>query len=185
MLIKDMRVNIKYYTIYQAAMIWKVNTFNVMQLVIANELKASVLQKDGGITTYDTFSDIPEDLRDNLKVVRPRGIRRSIYDRLLKCWDPIIITDEEMDRYAAKNPLKNTLTTQKVLDSEHPKSNRSLQIIIATMAIKGYSYKPRDTKSNVATEITKDANELGLSISEKTVREWLKKSISVLDGDKY
>jgi len=181
-----MAVNRKYNSIYQVARAWTLNRVNIMQLVIASELKASILQNDGSIVTYNSFSEIPNELRVNLQVIRPKRVPKSEYNKLLQPWDQLIITDEEMARYVANNSQKEILQSQNIAnyDSDNPKSTTSLLILVATMAIKGYRYNPRDSKSAVPTEIIKDAADLGLSINEKTVREWLKNAASLLESDK-
>lgn len=138
-----MAVRRKFNSIFQVARDWKMNRINIMQLIIAGELKASLLQKDVGITNFDKFSDLPQDLRENLNVIRPKGMTKDEYSKLLKPWQKIVITDEEMERYVANNPPKENLPTQVAInDNGNPKIIRSLLILVATMAIKGYSYKP-------------------------------------------
>ncbi len=56
------------------------------------------------------------------------------------------------------------------------KEKSSLFRMILTMAIKGYVFDPHATKSDTATEIASDSEELGISISDDTVRKWLRKA---------
>jgi hypothetical protein len=64
---------------------------------------------------------------------------------------------------------------------ENPKTINSLLTMIITMAIKGYSYAPDEKRSQTAKEIASDADQLGLSISDDTIRKWLKKAAGLLD----
>ena len=98
-----MAVRRKYYSIYQLARAWSLNRVNIMQLIIAGELKVSILQNDGGIKTFNTFSEIPLVLRENLKVVRPKRVPKDEYNKLLQPWDQLVITDEEVNRYKLEN----------------------------------------------------------------------------------
>jgi hypothetical protein len=41
------------------------------------------------------------------------------------------------------------------------------------MAIRGYHYDPTAPKDNVVSEIRKDLEELGISLSDETVRKYL------------
>jgi len=66
----------------------------------------------------------------------------------------------------------------------HPKERESVLKLIITMAIKGYTYRPNASRSDVPAEITNDAHEVGLSIDQDTVRKWLREASEVLpQGD--
>lgn len=58
----------------------------------------------------------------------------------------------------------------------NPKDKESLMTLVITMALAGYKYDPRAKKSEVVGEIVSDAARCGLTITDDTVRKWLKKS---------
>lgn len=182
-----MAVRRKYYSIYQLARAWSFNRINIMLLIISGELKTSILLNDGNFVACDNFSDIPNDLRENLKVIRTKRVPKDKLKELLQPWDQVYITAEEVDRYAENNLHKDSMPTPVAIndDNDNPKKIRSLLILVATMAIKNYKYQPREAKSDVPAKIAASAATLGLSINEKTVREWLKKAVDLIDGDKY
>lgn len=53
--------------------------------------------------------------------------------------------------------------------------------LIGGMAIKGYGYDAKSTRSTVAGEIARDLHELGISLDEDTVRKWLREAVSAID----
>ena len=57
----------------------------------------------------------------------------------------------------------------------------SFYVLILTMAVKGYNYKP-DGKSSAVTDILKDAQELGFTISDDTIRNHIKAAARQLFG---
>lgn len=65
---------------------------------------------------------------------------------------------------------------QTAVDGEcHPKIVASMQKMILGMAVRGYRYDPTSRGDSVS-EIVQDFNELGLSLSENTIRSRLKEA---------
>jgi hypothetical protein len=60
------------------------------------------------------------------------------------------------------------------------KERESVLKLVIGMAVKGYSFNPTVARSTAASEITSDLAELGLSISDDTVRKWLKEAAELL-----
>ena len=52
-----------------------------------------------------------------------------------------------------------------------------LKIIIA-MAINGYGYDPLSSKSEIPTELEGDISSLGMSVSDDTIRKYLKEAVA-------
>lgn len=63
---------------------------------------------------------------------------------------------------------------------ENPKANASLLKIIITMAKDGYRYDHTAKKSELPKEISEAAALLGLTITDDSVRKWLKKGAELL-----
>lgn len=60
--------------------------------------------------------------------------------------------------------------------------NTLLKLVIG-MAIEGYKYDPQATRSTIPTEISGDLAKLDISVTDDTVRKWLKEAAStVLPG---
>jgi hypothetical protein len=78
--------------------------------------------------------------------------------------------------------LQKTLSN--VRESEvkplNSRERNTLDTILITMAVKGYTFDPNATRSSVPAEIASDALELGLSVTDETVREKLKAAASLL-----
>ncbi|AVL51384.1 hypothetical protein CEP88_01210 [Roseobacter denitrificans] len=64
-----------------------------------------------------------------------------------------------------------------------PRVRSSMLKIIATMAVAGYTYNPRDKKSDVTSDIVNDASKLGISLTDDTVRKYLKLSTKMISKD--
>lgn len=74
------------------------------------------------------------------------------------------------------------------LDSEpeqplRTRERTSLLNLVIGMAVKGYGYKPAASKNSAIPEIASDLHELGLSLSEDTIRKYLNESKELLSGD--
>lgn len=70
-------------------------------------------------------------------------------------------------------------------DTENTKVRETLLKMVIAMAINAYKYNPNDAKSAVVPEIVKDIESCGLSLSENTVRKYLKEAVNnVLEGKK-
>ena len=55
--------------------------------------------------------------------------------------------------------------------------------MIIGMAIGGYSYDPKASKSPTAKEISDDLLRQGISVSDDTIRKWLKEAAEILPPD--
>ena len=63
---------------------------------------------------------------------------------------------------------------------EDTKVIENLLKMVITMAIKGYSYNPKELKSTIVAELVNDLAALGLSLSETTIRKRLKEAVELL-----
>lgn len=68
-------------------------------------------------------------------------------------------------------------------EKENPKSILSLLKIVIAMAVAGYRYDPRQTKSPIHSEIARDVERVGLSIVDDTTRHWLRRAAEMLPPD--
>ncbi len=90
----------------------------------------------------------------------------------------IDVSKENTDLKDQVTTLQNQiseLTKEKPKVAKQPSSKErdSLLKIILAMAIKGYAYDSNAPRSNLASEVVSDAQLLGLSIDEDTVRKYL------------
>jgi hypothetical protein len=60
------------------------------------------------------------------------------------------------------------------------KERESVLKLIIGMAVKGYTYDPAAKRTETISEITSDLAELGLSLTDDTVRKWLKEAAELL-----
>lgn len=73
-------------------------------------------------------------------------------------------------------------------EPERPKEDlgtrerETLLKLLIGMAIKGYKYAPDDNRSHVPAEVASDVQALGISMTDDTVRKWLKAARAVLPG---
>ena len=70
-----------------------------------------------------------------------------------------------------KSPVSTQHEEEKALT---PNERSSMLKMIISMAVKGYRYDPAATKNDAVVEITKDMEELGITLSDDTVRKYLK-----------
>ena len=74
----------------------------------------------------------------------------------------------------------SALETGKELD---PRERSSMLKLIATMAVGGYRYNPHKDYTKVVGEILDDASGLGISITDDTIRKYLKLSRKMISKD--
>jgi hypothetical protein len=60
---------------------------------------------------------------------------------------------------------------------------RSLLKLVATMAVKGYSFDPNAARNDSTSEIQSDADLLGLELDQKTILKWLRKACKLIPED--
>jgi len=81
---------------------------------------------------------------------------------------------EFVDSLSEKKPQRPNKTAETV-------TKTTLLKMIITMAISGYGFDIHDPKSPIPKEISDNAQEIGLSITDDTVRKWLRESAELLD----
>jgi hypothetical protein len=69
-----------------------------------------------------------------------------------------------------------TLNKTDSVDTVHPKARNSISKMVLGLAVGAYSYDPTK-RSNIPKEIAEDLTELGLSISDDTVRKILNEAV--------
>ncbi len=94
-----------------------------------------------------------------------------------------VVMAEELDRFLASKAKKGqAVMAEKSLATTE--RNTLLKLVIG-MAIKGYKYQPDATRGTVPAEIASDLAELGIPVTDDTVRKWLKEAEkTVLSGPK-
>jgi len=65
-------------------------------------------------------------------------------------------------------------------DNLHPKERPTVLKLIIAMAVKSYNYNPSNFRNEAIKRITSHVYDVGLSIDEDTVRNWLKESAELL-----
>ena len=89
----------------------------------------------------------------------------------------LFITQADFKKISAQVPPKDV---KPVSETER----QSLYKLIIGMAIKGYKFDPKQSKSSVITDIQNDLEKLGISLSDDTIRKWLKEAASELPASK-
>lgn len=97
--------------------------------------------------------------------------------------EKIVIAVDELNRFEDEYGLaaqtentmeKTTFGANELTNDINPKTYDSLLKMVITMAINSYDYSPLGGKSSVPSEIVEDASNLGISITDDTVRKYLK-----------
>lgn len=65
----------------------------------------------------------------------------------------------------------------------HHKSRTSLLRLVAGMAVRGYSYDPSSTRSDVISDIESDLRLLNIPLSDDTIRKWLAEACEQIDWE--
>lgn len=186
----------EWFNYEELAVEWGISVKDIEHLVETNKLTSSTRYQEVFGEPY--WKDIlPGD--KELARIKKRGSMPVDYDpdfdeyRELAMLDHMewgLIRLSEVERFEAVHGMKNSASDETVsnkqnaTETDNPKVKGTLLKLVAAMAIKGYSYKPTEAKSTIPSEIARDAEELGLSIDEKTVRKWLKEAVSQIDQDK-
>jgi hypothetical protein len=94
----------------------------------------------------------------------------------------IFVDKKQFENFLNDRPIVATLVPKQVV-SEKSLATReretALKLIIG-MAVKGYSYDPKASKSSIAKDISDDLISLGISVSDDTIRKWLKEATELL-----
>jgi hypothetical protein len=121
------------------------------------------------------------------------GDWKSSYDELKKKYEEAVeFLDELSRRVQADQGLQDALRARVAeleakLNMAPPsergvlgKERESVLKLIIGMAVKGYSYDPNSSRSTTVSEIASDLAQLGLSLTDDTVRKWLKEASELL-----
>ncbi|MCB1782855.1 MAG: hypothetical protein KDI13_02575 [Alphaproteobacteria bacterium] len=114
----------------------------------------------------------------------------------------IFVNREQFENYLADKPIENKVASpepenakpankEKELLGKQKTTEKSLGTrerdtvlkMIIGMAIGGYSYDPKASKSPTAKEISDDLLRQGISVSDDTIRKWLKEAAEILPPD--
>lgn len=85
------------------------------------------------------------------------------------------------DEQAEKLPQRTTDTSTK-RGLLHPKERDSLLKLVIGMAMGGYSYDPRSSRSDIVGEIESDLDNLGVHLDADTIRKYLRQGAELLPG---
>jgi hypothetical protein len=88
----------------------------------------------------------------------------------------IRISSKELKTLPTRGGKRSRTKESRQAPAENPKSINSLLKIVRIMAVNKYKYDPTAERSIVPTIIVKQAAAMDITISEKTVREWLQKT---------
>lgn len=121
--------------------------------------------------SYDTLLLAKNEYSEQVKLLLEK---RDTVEKFLK--DRI----SQLELEPPKTPKQGHVITEKSLTVRERET--VLKLIIG-MAISGYSYKPKDSKSPVSKEIEGDLDILGISVSDDTIRKWLKEASKILPPD--
>lgn len=160
-----MTVKKNYYTISQLAKEWNFFIVDIKNLIRSGDLRASKINDDGVLETYNKFTEIPDNLREYLKVIRSgRGIDNK-YKKSARAWDQLIITAEEVSRFASINiEIDTSIEDQGAFDEIHPRTKKTLLTIIA--ALLNVIIGPYGTKEVEKHQSIKNISDLITKLSE-------------------
>lgn len=133
--------------------------------------------------------EMPTALIDAVKAL---GIQiadwKTIYDKQTEIWQSKFIDQQNtiLDLTTMNELLHektNLIASQPVKESERTITTRerdSLLKLVIGMAIKGYGYDPKATRSPTAQEVADDLVRLGIPLEADTVRKYLKEAAELL-----
>ncbi|MFN3252310.1 hypothetical protein [Roseibium album] len=93
-----------------------------------------------------------------------------------------LISDQKPNNHPEQ---KRQQQSEKTLQEKHiaTRERESLLKLVIGMAIGGYGYDPKASRTSTAKEIVSDLQQRGLSLDEDTVRKYLKEAKGLLPGD--
>lgn len=142
-------------------------------LVCPAPLIAAVLKHGGKMVNWRVESE-------KLSAELGKGVEahKAEVERLQKDVQGVRVENEELCRELErlKKDMRIEADERELTESER----RSVRKIIITMAMRRYQYDPSQPRSDIANKIVSDAAELGLRIDDNTVRDWLRKSATIL-----
>lgn len=119
--------------------------------------------------------------------------RLTVSDDLLQCVDEYLSLEKPNETEDSTCHDSTSRNSAKAYTSDYcaandnqlanPKSQKSKNILIATLAIQGYGYDPRKKRTNIIAEIVDDIIDLGLNMTDDTVRAHLKEACEMVDHE--
>jgi hypothetical protein len=110
----------------------------------------------------------------------------SVYDALLSQLDKLL-QQVQIDQEIKRNLQERTAQLEATLNAApkpdfglHGKERESVLRLIIGMAVAGYGYDPRATRSKEVSEIASDLTRAGVPLTDDTVRKWLKAAAELL-----
>jgi hypothetical protein len=111
---------------------------------------------------------------------------KSKYDKLSSQYDDLLALSEKAAELVKTERNISQCLRQQIGELEaklkgapkpdgfHGKERESVLKLIIGMAVGGYGYDSKATRSKVVTEITSDLAKAGVELSDDTVRKWIK-----------
>ena len=114
----------------------------------------------------------------------PDGMAEAIaeFDHPLIDWQARATAAETNSEKLAKrvSELEGVIADGAINSSSQTRERDSLLKLFIGMAVKGYAYDPKAARSSVASEISIDLQLLGLSLSDDTIRKYLRDGAEIL-----
>jgi hypothetical protein len=134
------------------------------------ELEAAVVARGVQVADWkSSYDDLKTKYDDALRLLDDRT-KRIVDDQAIHATLKLHIEELESKLNAAPPPERGL----------SGKERESVLKLVIGMAVKGYTFNPTAARSTAVSEITSDLAELGLSISDDTVRKWLKEAAELL-----
>lgn len=119
-----------------------------------------------------------------MKLPLPQGLRAAMdmYAQPRIDWRALAANAQTdiAEKGARIAKLETAIADNALVGSSNTKERESLLKLVIGMAVKGYSYDPKAGRSETAKEISDDLLLLGISLSDDTVRKYLKMAADLL-----
>ncbi len=155
--------------------------------VIAYELLNHLVYANFRSGLYNDVSVKPTHFVDWLERSRlpcPNELKTALaeFGTTSKDWHAISVAlqNQNKELVARVATLERALADTIVAGSSSTKEKESLLKIAIGLAVKGYGFDPKSSRSPTAKEISDDLIALGISLSDDTVRKYLKEAAELL-----
>tara|TARA_R110002126_G_scaffold213048_4_gene359588 strand:+ start:9470 stop:10495 length:1026 start_codon:yes stop_codon:yes gene_type:complete len=160
-----------------------------MHLAVPVEMKEEIEKLGLQICDWKMVADQRQEKIDGLEEqIRLADERNSEQSKAISIYDDAALQASERANAALAEKDKRIAELELQADSNTNQSaanreRQSLLRLVIGMAIKGYAYDPRATRTKTSQEITNDLQLLGLTLDVDTVRKYLNEAKELLPGD--
>jgi len=175
-----------WFTVGELALRWGVAESYVEHMIECKKLKAEVKEPHIGACFDGIHSYANESPQDRIERTRADRLVKSkelLPGELLGGWPAmsrVVVKMKEVERFESEAETTSKQETAVTPTKESPRVIENLQKALIAVAMDCYGYDPAAKGNTAVTDIQKALDKIGLTLSENTIRDYLKKGAQLI-----